>query len=1037
VTTLQAVYELPRRGVVTQHAGTFAGYDCITTLYHLEGGGVVAAYRVVGQNLYALERLGARPAETLAWRDGEARSRELRIGAEGAVVGLTARGEWPDAHAVHLFVLDGGRIGPVERERFLATGTFYVVGDVAGEAGGADVVCHCIHVTGHVLRAAIDRGGVTFRRLQEVTGCGTVCGGCVPAVAEMLGAEQWVVADVVAERDETPDIRSFELVPRHGPFPGAQPGQHVVVEGLVKGLRVRRPYTLSAAPGEGGRVRITVKRETGGAFSPWLFDERPKGQPLRVTRPRGDYVVDLSAGRVVCLVAGIGVTPAVAAARTAVTTERPGALLVHYSGRSRDRMACLEELESLAGPSVELMVRETAREGRLGAGDVARLVDRCPGAEWYLCGPPGYLDEVGQLLRMAGVDPRRVHVEAFTPVGTRSPATREGLDALTRYLVRPPVPSPPRPLARALRRAGTVLVSLANGSLTDWRLGPVQLNPLRWLESRLGRAAGLDPAVPHEQLALISGLSWGPFEFQVRAFDRLTALGAANRERARRPRSPGPPIASDTPDGDTFTCWAPAVPFPRFPAEVAVDTGWTRFGPGRLVPLYVTRSRIALESLLRRGDEVERSPIPYHFVQQVTGRIDVPSCPGRKASGLIAGQFHDNATWAEDRALATDMFGFPVIEGFGPGVAAALDEVCAAVDAALARDPDAVVDLDVLLSGVAHTMIIRAVFGNVDLAEMHALGRDLSEPVGRLLAYAHDFVMGRHSIPADYTEAQHKARAAGRRLVDLLRELDRDGRLSDAQRAVPSVRLILEMGREPDGAYERLYALFVPLIIGGHETTGHTLSWTFYEMARQPRIEHTVLAEIREFRAVHGGRPLTTADYDERPVSWALLAEVLRRHPPVQSVARTTPRDGVVPPDPDTGIGGFRYPSGAVIAVSILGVHLDPRRWPDPYAFRLERWFEGVREEMSLTEKGQAVRGAIRLREQSLDWLAFADGRGRCPGQHLMRHEFLLVLDALLPRYRFELVSPEREVGSSEAMVVGPERGRMAVRIRPRRGSPI
>ena len=113
----------------------------------------------------------------------------------------------------------------------------------------------------------------------------------------------------------------------------------------MKGLPVRRPYTLSAAPGEGGRVRITVKRETGGAFSPWLFDERPKGQPLRVTRPRGDYVVDLSAGRVVCLVAGIGVTPAVAAARTAVTTGRPAALLVHYSGRSRDRMACLEELE--------------------------------------------------------------------------------------------------------------------------------------------------------------------------------------------------------------------------------------------------------------------------------------------------------------------------------------------------------------------------------------------------------------------------------------------------------------------------------------------------------------------------------------------------------------------------------------------------------------------------------------------------------------------------------------------------------------------
>ena len=332
-------------------------------------------------------------------------------------------------------------------------------------------------------------------------------------------------------------------------------------------------------------------------------------------------------------------------------------------------------------------------------------------------------------------------------VGTRSPATREGLEALTRYLVRPPVPSPPRPLARALRRAGTVLVSLANGSLADWRLGPVQLNPLRWLESRLGRAAGLDPAVPHEQLALVSGLSWGPFEFQVRAFDRLAALGAANRERARRPRSPGPPIASDTPDGDTFTCWAPAVPFPRFPAEVAVDTGWTRFGPGRLVPLYVTRSRIALESLLRRGDQVDRSPIPYHFVQQVTGRIDVPSCPGRKASGLIAGQFHDNATWAEDRALATDMFGFPVIEGFrprrggGPRRGVRRRRRGARPRSGRGRRPRR----PALRSGPHHDHP-RGVRQRGPRRDARPRPGPLGAG-GRLLAYAHDFVMGRHVDP--------------------------------------------------------------------------------------------------------------------------------------------------------------------------------------------------------------------------------------------------------------------------------------------------
>ena len=43
-----------------------------------------------------------------------------------------------------------------------------------------------------------------------------------------------------------------------------------------------------------------------------------------------------------------------------------------------------------------------------------------------------------------------------------------------------------------------------------------------------------------------------------------------------------------------------------------------------------------------------------------------------------------------------------------------------------------------------------------------------------------------------------------------------------------------------------------------------------------------------------------------------------------------------------------------------------------------------------------------------------------------------MVMDALLPRDRFEFVDPERKVGHGEIMVVGPEAGRLAVRIRPR-----
>jgi len=93
---------------------------------------------------------------------------------------------------------------------------------------------------------------------------------------------------------------------------------------------------------------------------------------------------------------------------------------------------------------------------------------------------------------------------------------------------------------------------------------------------------------------------------------------------------------------------------------------------------------------------------------------------------------------------------------------------------------------------------------------------------------------------------------------------------------------------------------------------------------------------------------------------------------------------------------------------------------------------DGLSDALPLAERGRGVRANIRAREQALDWLPFSDGPGRCPGQHFNAHEFFLVLDALLPRYRFELVDPTREVPHSETMVVGPEPGTLAVRLRPR-----
>jgi cytochrome P450 len=663
---------------------------------------------------------------------------------------------------------------------------------------------------------------------------------------------------------------------------------------------------------------------------------------------------------------------------------------------------------------------------------VGALVQRYPQADYYLCGPAGYLEEVAHALRTAGVPPPRIHIEAFTASRIEAPLRPAELRASQRYMLVPPVPTPPPWPVRALRRVGHAISVAANHPAVSRRLGALPLNPLQLGEQLLARRAGLDPALPYEYLALVGDLAEGNLMHQRRFFAHLCALGRRNRDAARTASAQGRPLPASTPDGDTFAYVLPAIKLIEIPKECAVDTGWTRSAPGNLVPVCVIRGRAALDHVLRGAEHIDRGALPYYYLQQMMGRRDVKTCPQRQASGLGAGRYRHNATWSEDRAAATELFGLPVIEQLGAMMEAALPNICATIDDALAQTPEAEFDLNVLTSKIAYLMVIRVLFGNVDLTEFHVLGQQLTESVRRMFDYTIQLTYGRSSVPADYAHHNLSVRNTTAAMIRMLRELEQKGQLSERQRAVPTVRMVLESAARPDGDMERLVTLFLPFIFGGHETTGHSLCWALYEIARDGALEARLLAEITGFHAAAAGAPLTRADYEKRPLTFALLAETLRRHVLSSSISRVAQSAGEVPPDADTGIGGFAYPAGTFFLASPVGVHSDPRRWPAPEQFSIDRFLTGTESLASVEDRGRQVLKNIRAREEALDLLSFGHGPARCPGAFFNTHESVLVLDALLSRYHFELTRPEHIAQPSRSPLVGPETGTVGVRIRKR-----
>ncbi|MBW3630017.1 MAG: hypothetical protein KY464_12060 [Gemmatimonadetes bacterium] len=162
---------------------------------------------------------------------------------------------------------------------------------------------------------------------------------------------------------------------------------------------------------------------------------------IYITEPRGDFHVDLvERSPVIFLVAGIGVTPAIALARSLASAPAPRGVLIDYSARQPEAFAFRDELERLSRGSRRLRVlfRATESGQRLGLYDIRRYHQRLPDGRFRICGPDGYREDMQRYLAEAGVEAWRVRVEQFTPtqrvVTKPEVAPRRRSDTLVRLL---------------------------------------------------------------------------------------------------------------------------------------------------------------------------------------------------------------------------------------------------------------------------------------------------------------------------------------------------------------------------------------------------------------------------------------------------------------------------------------------------------------------------------------------------------------------------------------------------------------------------
>jgi cytochrome P450 len=184
------------------------------------------------------------------------------------------------------------------------------------------------------------------------------------------------------------------------------------------------------------------------------------------------------------------------------------------------------------------------------------------------------------------------------------------------------------------------------------------------------------------------------------------------------------------------------------------------------------------------------------------------------------------------------------------------------------------------------------------------------------------------------------------------------------------------------------------LYLAGHETTALTLAWTWYLLSQHSHVEDRLLSEWQ--RVLKNATP-TTQHLPKLTYTSAVIAESMRLFPPIYVIGREATTD--------LELGGYRVKRGNTVLMSQWVNHRDPKYFPDPEAFRPERWERGL---------------AKRL--PKFAYYPFGGGQRLCVGNAFALTEAAIILAAVGQQYRFTL-DPDAVIGIKPQITLLPAHG--------------
>lgn len=270
-------------------------------------------------------------------------------------------------------------------------------------------------------------------------------------------------------------------------------------------------------------------------------------------------------------------------------------------------------------------------------------------------------------------------------------------------------------------------------------------------------------------------------------------------------------------------------------------------------------------------------------------------------------------------------------------------------------------------------IVVRALFGPRLAPHTETIGQLFERPQ----AYLESSFLSQ--LPHPFPRTKRARVAADRRALDAIIDGEIEARRQDPSGDPNDVLEALVLDGALDDAEIRDQV--ATLIGAGYDTTSASLSWMLTLCARTPVVWRRLGEEADH---VFG----SAADADHTTLAALELAdramrETTRLHP----AGVISPRETVT----DITVGGFSIPKGTLILWSAHLAGRDPAAWPDPLAFRPDRFVEATGEQRALAD---------------IAWVPFGRGARNCIGFALAQMELTLIVARLAQRLTIHASGP-------------------------------